>query len=314
MMRVEKYNEPLQGEWDSFIGRSVNGLFQHQRSFINYHGSKFDDHSLLIYDGNSLLGCIAGVIKDGLYISHPGLGLSEIIVKKGSTRKYRAILLEVLSYLSSQAVTELVLRSIPQPYKSKSTSAIDFYYHATNVQVIGTKLSMIIPTADDKLYDAYSRKIVKQMNHCTSHTVDSVSFHTQLRKYLQLNYSTEPLHTESELTYLCKSFPEQIVCYQLIEGSVSKAGACMFYYRNIAKLQYLYSEKGDYSRKLMDDIRLLVKDRYEYIDLGTSNSLAGGNLNYGNVKYKESLGGLAMLVNTYKVNVSQTLNYLNNEG
>ena len=314
MMRIEKYDESLQLEWDGFIDRSINGLFQHKRSFINYHGDKFDDHSLMIYDGNRLLGCIAGVVKGEVYVSHPGLGLSEIIVKKGSTRKYRAILVELLTYLSSLELTELVVRTLPQQYKSQSTSSIDFYFHANNVQVAGTKLSMVMPTADDKYYDAYSRKIVRTMAHCNLQTVDSGIFHAQLKKHLQLNYNTKPLHSRSELTYLCKSFPEQIVCYQLFDGVESKAGACMFYYKNIAKLQYLYSDKGDYSRKLMDEIRLLAKDSYNHIDLGTSNSLAGGTLNYGNVKYKESLGGLPMLVNTYNVNVMQTLNYLNDEG
>lgn len=54
-MKIEIYKSGLKAEWDGFVRNSKNGTFLFYRDFIEYHGDRFGDYSLMFYDGGSLL-------------------------------------------------------------------------------------------------------------------------------------------------------------------------------------------------------------------------------------------------------------------
>lgn len=54
-MKIEIYKSGLKAEWDGFVRNSKNGTFLFYRDFIEYHGDRFGDYSLMFYDGGSLV-------------------------------------------------------------------------------------------------------------------------------------------------------------------------------------------------------------------------------------------------------------------
>lgn len=56
-MRVEKYTDEREMEWDDFVlNKACNGTFLQTRRFINYHPvGKFEDASCMIYDSKNRL-------------------------------------------------------------------------------------------------------------------------------------------------------------------------------------------------------------------------------------------------------------------
>ena len=60
MITVAPYinNGSTRKAWDAFAAASRNGTFLFRRDFMEYHSDRFEDASLLIYDGNKLLGLL----------------------------------------------------------------------------------------------------------------------------------------------------------------------------------------------------------------------------------------------------------------
>ena len=49
MVSIETYESKYKSQWDSFIDVSKNATFLFKRDFMDYHSSRFQDYSLLIF-------------------------------------------------------------------------------------------------------------------------------------------------------------------------------------------------------------------------------------------------------------------------
>ena len=80
-MRIEIYNSDYKKLWDRFIDGSKNGNFHLKRDFIEYHGKRFKDYSLLIFDDKNNLLSILPANHDGDSVySHQGLSYGSFII------------------------------------------------------------------------------------------------------------------------------------------------------------------------------------------------------------------------------------------
>jgi hypothetical protein len=70
-VRVERYDAQRHYErWEQFLAGTASGLFQSRR-FRSYHSpGRFEDHSLLFWRGDALIGVAAGEESDGRWSSH----------------------------------------------------------------------------------------------------------------------------------------------------------------------------------------------------------------------------------------------------
>ena len=59
MITIQQYSPSLRPEWDDLVRRSRNATFLHERAYMDYHSDRFDDCSLMAYDGTRLLTAAA---------------------------------------------------------------------------------------------------------------------------------------------------------------------------------------------------------------------------------------------------------------
>ena len=52
---IERYSSQRKVAWDDFVKRSKNATFLFFRDYMDYHADRFQDASLLIYRGDSLV-------------------------------------------------------------------------------------------------------------------------------------------------------------------------------------------------------------------------------------------------------------------
>jgi hypothetical protein len=50
-LRISLYREEYRKQWEDFIEHAANGTFLQRRSFMKYHGDRFEDASLMVWEG-----------------------------------------------------------------------------------------------------------------------------------------------------------------------------------------------------------------------------------------------------------------------
>ena len=72
-MRIEVYNHTYKKQWDDFVKKSKNGTFLFFRDFIEYHGEKFKEYSLMFFIEDELVALMPGHIENKVFYTHKGL-------------------------------------------------------------------------------------------------------------------------------------------------------------------------------------------------------------------------------------------------
>ncbi|UJP64184.1 hypothetical protein [Mongoliitalea daihaiensis] len=116
-MTITPYTSDLRKEWDSFISEAVNSALIHYRDYLEYHGDRFNDCSVLIHEGEELLAVLPAE-KEGLRVySHRGITFGDLIVKNSLAKSSLKQLVQSLSkYFTELGYQTLQIRSIPEFY------------------------------------------------------------------------------------------------------------------------------------------------------------------------------------------------------
>ena len=82
MIEVIRYTKDKKSEWDSFVKLSDAFSFLFYRDYMEYHSDRFNDYSLMLYEGNKLCALLPGNIREQKLISHQGLTYGGFILKR----------------------------------------------------------------------------------------------------------------------------------------------------------------------------------------------------------------------------------------
>ena len=78
MLTIKRYDPTQKLVWDNFLENCKNGTFLFKRDFMDYHKSRFDDFSIMIYRGSQLIALVPGNIDLNNVYSHQGLTYGEL--------------------------------------------------------------------------------------------------------------------------------------------------------------------------------------------------------------------------------------------
>src|SRR5580693_611997 len=103
---VERYSENRRQEWNSFVNIAKNATFLFLRDYMDYHSSRFTDHSLMVFFEHKLVALLpANLASDGTLISHEGLTYGGLVVSRAATLKnVLACFHAVLSHLNQEGI------------------------------------------------------------------------------------------------------------------------------------------------------------------------------------------------------------------
>ena len=110
MIKVSVYEPSQKNLWDRFVEDSANALFLHHRDYIEYHGDRFLDCSLVCQLDGKLVALLPAVADDETVISHPGLTFGGLLlspsVKTTQVKILVSALMEKLKKLGKKARIE----------------------------------------------------------------------------------------------------------------------------------------------------------------------------------------------------------------
>src|SRR5690606_37498826 len=73
MFTITPYRPSLLNDWNTVLSQSLNGTFMHRRSYMEYHGDRFSDFSLIIYKKSRPVAILPAHRQDTDLYSHLGL-------------------------------------------------------------------------------------------------------------------------------------------------------------------------------------------------------------------------------------------------
>ena len=73
MITVRRYTPADKPLWDGFVALSKNATFLHYRDYMDYHSDRFNDFSLMAFDGGRLLALLPANLSGDTLYSHQGL-------------------------------------------------------------------------------------------------------------------------------------------------------------------------------------------------------------------------------------------------
>ncbi|MEP0479249.1 MAG: hypothetical protein ABJD23_03490, partial [Nonlabens sp.] len=137
-LTLQQYHPDLKRVWNDFIDHSINGTFLLHRDFMDYHQDRFKDHSLMVFNEDSLICCIpAHMVKDSIY-SHRGLSYGGLILNLEGSSFIYDIVGSFLRYFKESAFAKAELQPPPLSYNAINIEI------ATSLKRYGFKINRIL--------------------------------------------------------------------------------------------------------------------------------------------------------------------------
>lgn len=309
-MEIKIYKSEYKNDWDNFVRQSKNGTFLHYRDFIEYHGKRFNDHSLMFYINKILVAIMPGHITDKIYYSHQGLTYGGLIM---SERTAATDILKILEHLTvtfrHQGIKKIVYKAIPHIYH-KLPSEEDLYALFRHNAVLSERnISSTILLSDQIKYSDSRRNGLKKAGKYelkVEKSSDLSHFWEILSNNLKEKYNKVPVHSLAEISYLKDKFPDNIHLYVATKNDDMIGGCLVFETEKVVHAQYTAATKEGKSKGTIDiiiDHIIAAYSHKPYFDYGTSTENGGQYLNESLIYQKEGFGARGTVYDIYTINL-----------
>lgn len=313
--QVRQYTSEYFSEWNAFLSAAKNTTFLFHRDFMEYHEDRFMDHSLLIFKENKLMGLLPANMSEGIVISHQGLSYGGLVVaKKAKFSEVMNMFKAVLSFLSSEGLAELHLKTMPKIYCQGPSDEMDYLLFLLQAEQKRVDLASTIDLKHPLKIQSNRMEGVKKAKKqglSISEGQDFLPFWNEiLVPNLKIQHKVQPVHSLEEIAALASKFPKNIVQFIVYQGDTVVAGATIFEVEHLAHVQYISANQEKQQLGSLDFLfHYLITERYKdkrYFDFGISNENQGKNLNEGLLYWKECFGARSIAQSFYTI---QTKNY-----
>jgi hypothetical protein len=313
---VKKYSSKEKALWDHFISEAKNATFLFYRDYMDYHSQRFEDHSLLVYNDETLVAVLPANERVGVLHSHEGLSYGGFVLKKDT--KFNEVLQAfkaVLVYLNSEEIKVFQIKLLPKIYNLLPSDEMDYLLFKLRARIARRDFCSVIDNTHRLTLKSSNRKRgvkkgIKNNLRIESTNDFGVFWEKILTPNLLQTHGTTPVHTLAEISALSNSFPKYIKQYNVYHENTIVAGATVFETDLVAHIQYISANQNKQQLGSLDYLfDHLINDEYKakrYFDFGISNENKGAQVNEGLLSWKESFGGRSIVHDFYEI---QTDNY-----
>jgi len=205
-INIIKYDFSKAKLWDEFVNQAKNSYFFFKRGFMEYHADRFQDHSLLIYKGNSLIALLPSHISDNSLNSHRGLTFGGFIVSDDLkvTGMYQVI--EALkAYMKNENLQKLIYKAMPNIYFKKPGDEDLFALYKAGAQLVCRDITSVINIQSPIRIAKGRRSCIKKAKEAgieVKESLDYETYFTMMERLLNEKYQTKPVHNSQEITLL----------------------------------------------------------------------------------------------------------------
>ena len=311
LMRVEVYQrEPHRQLWEEFVeGRARNAHFMHRRRFLEYHGDRFKDHSLLLFGegGNpDPIALLPAHRRGEAMVSHGGLSFGGLLVgRRFRFEQWREAFTAIGRHAAGEGFAELDYRP-PPPWYQEVPGEEDVYL----LESAGAEVQLsaaAVRRMDGEFYGNETRRRDSRAEVQVEREDAALAAVMELVEVtLQERHGAEPVHTLGEIEMLAERFPDEIRCYTARAHGLL-GGVVLFVSGPAVKLQYVGYSDGKAMSAIYAHLFEAEEFRGRWFDFGTSMA-EDGSVDTGLLEYKESLGARLACVRRYRVPVA-SLNF-----
>lgn len=302
-MVARLYTDDDRGRWNDFVATSANGTFLHRREYIEYHGDRMTDSSILIEkEANGRLVAILPANREGeTLVSHRGLTYGGLIVGQRHLPdiEVERMIDSVLDLCRHIGIRKLIYRPVPHIYHRVPAEADIYALLCKGASLTSAATSAIITLQGRRLSNESMRQaaIKARREGLTVRRTDALHpFYEMLTTNLAERHNARPVHSLGELEQLRAQFPENIIPIGVFTPKMEMCAGILLYYTDTAvRTQYIASTETGRSLGAIplaiDELRdELTAEGYDFIDMGTSIDPATGLIDPGLSSQKYSLG------------------------
>jgi hypothetical protein len=312
---IRRYTSDDYAIWNAFISAAKNATFLFHRNFMEYHQDRFEDFSLLVFDGEKLFSVIpANRVEDAVF-SHQGLTYGGLVFDaKIKLGEVITITKSVLQFLHQNNIATFQLKLIPSIYTSFFSEEIEYALFLTEAKSVRRDCLSVIDLTKPFLFSKTRRESIRRGEKHGLVVREELKFDLFWNEILIPNldrkHNSKPVHTFTEMIKLQESFPENIRHFNVYYNDKIVAGTTIFITDKVAHPQYISgnlqkNELGSLDYLYNYLITDVFKDR-NFFDFGPSHEENGKKINEGILFWKESFGAKTTIQDYYEV---KTANY-----
>jgi hypothetical protein len=307
---VKRYQNDDKSLWNKFVQEAKNSTFLFDRDFMDYHGKRISDHSLLVFVDDNLRSVLPANEKGDLLISHGGLSYGGLVLEnRVHLDEALSYFYYLLRYLEQNGFTEVVYKCMPSYLARLPSFEEQYAMFLLNARLTSRTVSGACSGRLHVSMRQTRRNIVKRAMNSGLRVTRANSpkkFWEILETNLRERHGVEPVHSLDELELLMTRFPDNILCYEVL-GEQLLGGTIIFVSHTTAHAQYISAnQEGKKSGALDFLFHQLITETFSHKDFfsfGISIGHDGKELNRGLNSWKEGFGAMPFTVDTYALNV-----------
>jgi RimJ/RimL family protein N-acetyltransferase len=308
---VERYTPEHKDGWNAFLDTAKNATFLFRREYMDYHQDRFEDHSLMVFQGGKLAALLpANRAADGTVISHQGLSYGGFVVSRSAPlQEVLASFHACLRHLHERQVATLRLKQIPTFYSPLPADEVAYALFLLEARLYRRDCAAVVVQADRLPFQERRRRQINKARRANLRIVTETNYlpfwERVLVPQLAAKHGVRPVHTIEEITLLASRLPENIRQFSVYCGDEIVAGTTIYETPSVAHAQYIAAT--DHGRKIgaLDHLfNWLIDEHYrdkQFFDFGICNEKEGRFLNHGLMDWKEGFGARTYAHDFYEI-------------
>lgn len=310
-MEVRRYGPEMEQAWNALNRRAANGHFLFDRGFMDYHADRFTDGSLVVTDGDAIIGLLPANLAGGEAWSHQGLTFGGLVHDGLGTAQVMAALDTCAEALVEAGAGALTYKALPWIYPRAPAQEDLYWLFRRDAPLVRRDVSAAIDyRARGRVSSRRARgaRKAEKADVVFGRSHDWPGFWRLLEGVLAERHGAAPVHSLAEIERLAGQFPDEIALHLATRGGELLAGVVMFCSAQVAHAQYIaVGEAGREAGALDGLFEHLIgahSATHRWFDFGISNTDGGRVLNEGLVRQKEEFGASAVVHDVYRVALS----------
>lgn len=310
-MHVDRYTKADEVAWDAAVVGARQRHFLFQRGYMDYHADRFTDASLIVRDGESIVGVLPASRHGDEVVSHGGLTFGTLLTGPGvgvarTVAAYQAI----AAALRADGVRTWHVKPLPHIYHLLPAEEDLFALFVLGAVLTRREVSAAVSRHASAGYSSERRRAIKRAQREDLQIGQSTAFAEFMaleREILRSRHQTEPVHSDAEISMLAQRFPGEIRLHEVRDDRGELvAGVIVYLTPAVAHAQYIgASDRGRELRAQDALFERLLNETYAehpWFDFGISNH-RDGTLNDGLMRNKEGFGARAVIHDRYAIDL-----------
>lgn len=307
-MIIKRYASEDKKVWDAFVEVSKNGTFLFKRDYMDYHHTRFTDHSLLFYnDKGKLIALLPANECNGVLYSHQGLTYGGLVMDKHCTALVVIECFEcLLDYMRANSLKSALYKPVPHVYhRYPAEEDINAIFNVCKANLVKRNVSSCLPLANPYPLRQNRRTALNKARMegiIVKESQDIASFWKILSDNLRSTYNSRPVHSLEEIQQLKASFPKEIRLLAAYKDEVMIGGILLYVMPDVLHTQYISATQEGKQLGAIDAImyKIMSEEDKRYLDIGTSAGENGALINESLLFQKEGFGARAVCYDTYE--------------